>query len=62
MKKKTFPLCYAVVFILQQDAQQERAEVVELAKKEERRKYEEFITQHEVCLCALRYIVIIDVF
>lgn len=62
MKKKIFPLCYAVVFILQQDAQQERVEVVEMAKKEERRKYEEFITQHEVCLCALRYTVIIHVF
>ena len=57
-------LCYAVVFILQQDAQQEMVEVVEMAKKEERRKYEEFITQHEVCncLCALRYTVIIHVF
>lgn len=28
---------------------------MEMARKEERRKYEEFITEHEVGLCALGY-------
>ena len=36
---------------------------MEIARKEERKKYEEFITQHEVCLCGLGYtVIIIDVF
>lgn len=39
-----------LIFLLHQDAKQQCTEAVEAARKEERRKYEEFITEHEVCL------------
>ena len=42
-------------FFFRQDARQQREEAVEMARKEERRKYEEFIAEHKVCLCALTY-------